>query len=192
MTEKRQKVTKVKCKREESLTKLSIINYLWNIVSSRRSIWVLLKLVGRWAQHFAKIDQKTQIFFGQIYIWSPKNVCVGGYLTARHWFASSVWNFCPWVTDVPLHETSPVAKSKEKWMFSQATADTLFLLIEYFFSWTKHWQNCKLTWMIEWNQYLYHLLSSEYLAAPSWYLTGIHLLWCSTIWRSVLTCCSSM
>ena len=34
--------------------------YLWNIVFSRRSIWVLLELFGRWTQHFTKIDQRTQ------------------------------------------------------------------------------------------------------------------------------------
>ena len=44
--------------------------YLWNIVFSRRSIWVLLELVGRWTQHFTKINQKTQKI-GQIYIWNP-------------------------------------------------------------------------------------------------------------------------
>ena len=29
--------------------------------------------------------------------------------------------FCRWVADVPLRETSPAAKSEEKRMFSQAT-----------------------------------------------------------------------
>ena len=38
----------------------------------------------------------------------------------KHWFASSVWNFCRWVADVPPRETSPAAKSEEKRMFSQA------------------------------------------------------------------------
>ena len=37
------------------------------------------------------------------------------------WFASSVWNFCRWVADVPPRETSPATKSEEKRMFSQAT-----------------------------------------------------------------------
>ena len=27
-------------------------------------------------------------------------------LLFKHWFTSSVWNFCHWVTDVPLRETS--------------------------------------------------------------------------------------
>ena len=39
----------------------------------------------------------------------------------KHRFASSVWNFCRWVADVPPRETSPAAKSEEKRMFSQAT-----------------------------------------------------------------------
>ena len=35
-------------------------------------------------------------------------------------FMSSVWNFCHWVTDVPRALTFPVARSKEKQLFSQA------------------------------------------------------------------------
>ena len=38
----------------------------------------------------------------------------------EHWFASSVWNFCSSVADVPPRETSKAAKSEEKRMFSQA------------------------------------------------------------------------
>ena len=30
----------------------------------------MLELVGRWTQHFTKIDQKTRKI-GQIYIWNP-------------------------------------------------------------------------------------------------------------------------
>ena len=30
----------------------------------------MLELVGRWTQHFTKIDQKTRKI-GQIYIWKP-------------------------------------------------------------------------------------------------------------------------
>ena len=55
MTDKRQKAIKVKCKREESLTKQSI---------------VLLQLVDRWTQHLTDIDQKTRNI-GQVYIWKP-------------------------------------------------------------------------------------------------------------------------
>ena len=60
MTDKRQKAAKVKCKRDE----------LWNIVFSKSSIWVLLKLIRRWTQHFTKIDlEKRKI--EQICIWNP-------------------------------------------------------------------------------------------------------------------------
>ena len=45
--------------------------------------------------------------------WLPDLLC-------KHWCASSVWNFCSWVADVPPHETSKAAKSQEKRMFSQA------------------------------------------------------------------------
>ena len=41
-------------------------------------------------------------------------------------FTSSVWNFCRWVTDVPPRETSPSAKSEEKWMLSQASYISMF------------------------------------------------------------------
>ena len=44
-------------------------------------------------------------------------------LLCKHWFASSVWNFCRWVVDVPPRETSPATKSEEKRMFSQARKD---------------------------------------------------------------------
>ena len=58
MTEKRQKAAKVKCKHDESLEQNS--QYLWNIVFSRRSIWVLLALIRRCRQHFTKIDQEKR------------------------------------------------------------------------------------------------------------------------------------
>ena len=90
--------------------------YLWNIRFSRRSVWVLLELVGRWTQHITKINQKTRKLDKFVFgiPWLPDLLC-------KHWFASSVWNFCRWVTDVPPRKTSPVAKSKEKRMFSQAS-----------------------------------------------------------------------
>ena len=72
-TDKRQKATIVKWKREESLTKQSIF-------------WVSLELVDRWTQ-FTKTDQMTRKI-GQIYIWNPIH------LLCKHWFTSSVWNFC--------------------------------------------------------------------------------------------------
>ena len=68
MTDKRQKAAKVKCKHDESLEQNS--QYLWNIVFSRRSIWVLLELIRRWTQHFTKIDQEKRKI-EQICIWNP-------------------------------------------------------------------------------------------------------------------------
>ena len=44
--------------------------YLWNIVFSRRSIWVSLELICRWTQHFTKIDQE-KCKIEQICIWKP-------------------------------------------------------------------------------------------------------------------------
>ena len=38
----------------------------------------------------------------QIHIWNPWLPD----LLCKHWFVSSAWNFCHWVADVPLHETS--------------------------------------------------------------------------------------
>ena len=58
------------CNLLSSLRKHPFLLALWNIVFSRRSILVLLELVGRWTQQFTKIDQKTRKI-GQIYIWNP-------------------------------------------------------------------------------------------------------------------------
>ena len=44
-----------------------------------------------------------------------------GRFARRNWIASSVWNFCRWVADVPPRETSPAAKSEEKRMFSRTS-----------------------------------------------------------------------
>ena len=44
--------------------------YLWDIVFSRRSIWVLLELIRRWTQHFSKFDQEKRKI-EQICIWNP-------------------------------------------------------------------------------------------------------------------------
>ena len=66
--------------------------------------------------HFTKIDQEKRITeqfaFGTP--WLPDLLC-------KHWFTSSVWNFCRWIADVPPRETPPAARSKEKRLFLQAT-----------------------------------------------------------------------
>ena len=43
-------------------------------------------------------------------------------LLCKHWFTSSVCNFCRWIADVPPRETSPAARSGEKRLFSQANS----------------------------------------------------------------------
>ena len=60
--------------------------YLWNIRFSRRSVWVLLELVGRWTQHITKIDQKTRKI-GQICIWNPMTT---GFISCRRSFSRNV------------------------------------------------------------------------------------------------------
>ena len=67
MADKRQKAAKVKCIRYESLTNSQ---YLWNIVFSRRSIWVWLELIRRWTKHFSKVDQE-KCKIEQICTWNP-------------------------------------------------------------------------------------------------------------------------
>ena len=47
-------------------------------------------------------------------------------MLCKHWFASSVWNFCRRVADVPPRETSPAAKSEEKRMFLQAIVQYIY------------------------------------------------------------------
>ena len=56
-------------------------------------------------------------------------------LLCKHWIASSVWNFCCWVADVPPRETSPAVKSEEKRMFSQATPARAPLILHINFAW---------------------------------------------------------
>ena len=68
MTDKRQKAAKVKRKHDESREQNS--QYLWNIVFSRRSNWVLLELIRRCTQNFTKIDQEKREV-EKICIWNP-------------------------------------------------------------------------------------------------------------------------
>ena len=80
---------------------------IWGIYSSLEEalFWVLLELVGRWTQHFTKIDQKTRKI-GQIYYleppWLPD-------LLYKHWFASSVYGIF-----TPESQTSLRAKHSQE------------------------------------------------------------------------------
>ena len=84
---------------------------LWNVLFSRRSVWVLLELVGTLPKSTIRRVKLDKFVLGTP--WLPD-------LSCKHWFASSVRNFCRWVAGVPPRETSPAVKSEEKRMFSQA------------------------------------------------------------------------
>ena len=114
MTDERQRATMVKCKREESLTKQSIyfVEYLSSLeesfefsCSSLADEHKTLPISTRRHVKLNKFIFKTP--------WLLDLLC-------KHWFASSVWNFCSQVADVPPREKSPAAKSEEKRMFSHA------------------------------------------------------------------------
>ena len=89
--DKRPQRSNVKAKKLEQNSQ-----YLLNILFSRRRIWVLLELVGRWTQKLPKSTRRTVKLYKFVFgtPWLPDFLC-------KHWFASSVWNFCHWVADVP-------------------------------------------------------------------------------------------
>ena len=115
MTGKRQKATKVKCKCKESLTKQSIF-VEYSLLQKKH-----LSFVGaRWQMNTTlhRNPPKDKQNWTKLYL-EPHDYRI--YYVSLHWFASSVWNFCHRVADIPPRETSPLAKSEEKRMFSQAT-----------------------------------------------------------------------
>ena len=68
MTDKRQKATKFKCKRDESITKQSV--FLEYILLSKFFFRVLLELFRKGSQNFTIIDQEKHKI-KQIYIENP-------------------------------------------------------------------------------------------------------------------------
>ena len=81
--------------RQSQRSNVNVMNLLqisqcsWNIFCFRSSIWVLLaKLFSRRIQN----------------ITSNKFMITG--FTSKHWFMSSVWNFCRWGADLPPSKTS--------------------------------------------------------------------------------------
>ena len=98
MTDKRQKAAKVKCKRHESLTKQSIF-VEYSLLQEKH-------LSFAWARSEINTTLKNvklnKFAFGTP--WLQDLLC-------KHWFTSSVWNFCRWVADVPPREA---AMSEEK------------------------------------------------------------------------------
>ena len=82
---------------------------MWSIVFSRRSIWGLLELIRRWTNTFPRsTGRKVKLNkFAFRTPWLPDLLC-------KHWFTSSVWNFCRWVADVPPRETSLSGDEREE------------------------------------------------------------------------------
>ena len=115
MTNKRQKATKVKCKREDWISSktVNICGIYSSLEEAFEFCWSSLadehNTLPKSTRRHVKLDK---FVFGTP--WLPDLLC-------KHWFASSVWNFCRWVADVPPCEMSPAVKSEEKRMFSQAT-----------------------------------------------------------------------
>ena len=68
MTDKRQKATKFKCKRDESITKQSV--FLEYILLSKFFFRVLLELVRKGSQNFTIIDQEKHKI-KEMYIENP-------------------------------------------------------------------------------------------------------------------------
>ena len=68
MTDKRQKATKFKCKRDESITKQSV--FLEYVLLSKFFFRVLLELVRKGSQNFTIIDQEKHKI-KQMYIENP-------------------------------------------------------------------------------------------------------------------------
>ena len=97
MTDKRQKMAKVKCKRDESLTKQScgmyssleeVFEFCWSSFADEHNTF------PKSTRRHVKLNKFA---FGTP--WLPDLLC-------KHWFTSSVWNFCRWVADVPPRKKS--------------------------------------------------------------------------------------
>ena len=93
---------------------------MWNIQSSLEQAFEFC--LSSFADEQNSLPKSTRrnlklnkFTFGTPWLWELLN---------KHWFVSSVWNFCRWVTDLPPCEMSPAAKSEDKWMFLQATKTT--------------------------------------------------------------------
>ena len=124
MTDKRQKATKVKCKREESLTKQSMF-VEYSLLSEDKAFEFCWRLLAdehnsspKSTRRHIKLDK---FIFGTP--WLPDLLC-------KHWFVSSVWNFCRWVADVPPRETSLAAKRNRCFRTLQT-----FLCGHWFWNW---------------------------------------------------------
>ena len=113
MTDKRQKATKVKCKRDESLTKQSTFVEYSLLYKKHLSFAGVVDEHNTLPKSTRRNVKLNKFVLGTP--WLPDILC-------KHWFTSSVWNFCRWVADVPPRETSQVARREETRLFSQANS----------------------------------------------------------------------
>ena len=101
MTDKRQKATKVKCECNESITKQSIfVEYI--LLWKKQLSLILLELFADEHNTFPKSTRRNVKLnkFAFRTPWLPDILC-------KHWFLSSVWNFCHhWVAGIPPCESS--------------------------------------------------------------------------------------
>ena len=122
MTDKRQKATKVKCKREQSLTKESkFVEY----ILPRRGIRVLLELARRWTHHFSKIHQEKRNI-ERIWMWNP--MTTGYIMLTLIYVISMEFLSLSRRRSIPPRETSPSAKSEEKRLFRSLPGRRNFIL----------------------------------------------------------------
>ena len=108
MTDKRPKATKVKCKRNESLTKQSIF-VEYSLLQRKH-----LSFTGAHSQMnttlFQKLLTRRNVKLSEFAFGTPWLLD----LLCKNWFTSSVWNFCRWVADVPPCETSLNGNEREE------------------------------------------------------------------------------
>ena len=118
-TDKTQKATKVKCKHSHKCDESTKNGkYSWNLYFSLKKAselcWSLFAVENKTLPQSARRNIKSNKFtFANP--WVPSLLC-------KHWFMSSLWNFCHWGTDIPPGETSiPATRSNKKQLYSQTT-----------------------------------------------------------------------
>ena len=105
--------SKVKCKRAEYNKTVNICGIYSSVEEAFELCWSMLADGPNTLPKLTRRNIKLNKFaFGTP--WLPD-------LSCKHWFTSSVWNFCCWVADSPPREMSQATKSKEKRLFSRAT-----------------------------------------------------------------------
>ena len=99
--------------------------YLWNIFFFRRSIWAFWNSFTDEHNTFIPKSTKRSIKLNKFAFGTPWVQD----LLCKHWFTSSVWNFCHWVSDFPPCKTSPAVRSEEKRLFHGKLSLTLITII---------------------------------------------------------------